>query len=84
MHDAASRRREERLANANMIHEFRTKDHPEANGRTPKKGEQEFSLKFPLENGDVLVVKMGKEGWDTVGQFILDEAIDRPSYSDEG
>lgn len=65
-----------------MIHTFVTHDHPEANGRKPIEGEQGFSLKFPLENGDLLIVKMGKVGWDTVGQFILDEAIDRPSYSD--
>jgi hypothetical protein len=39
-----------------------TKDHPEANGRTPGAGEQAYGLLFPLESGQTLEVIMGKQG----------------------
>lgn len=62
--------------------EFRTKDHPEANGRTPQSGDQENRLVFPLEDGRFLSVRMGREGFERVSQFILDILADTPSYGD--
>jgi hypothetical protein len=42
---------------------FLTYDHPEANNRTAEEGELEFSLYFPLENGRMLCIRMGKLGF---------------------
>lgn len=53
-----------------MTHEFRCKDDPEANGRVPLKGEQRFSLLFPLENGDSLNVHMGQESMNYFNTFL--------------
>ena len=61
---------------------FRTKDHPEANGRKPIAGEQSYSLAFPLENGETLIVDMGQQGYEIIGQFMLDMMAETPSYSD--
>ena len=57
--------------------EYRAKDDPEANGRTPLKGEQRFTLTFPLENGDSLLVHMGTESANSfmtfIGQMLVDD-----------
>lgn len=57
--------------------ELRYKDDPEANGRRPQTGEQRFSLKFPLDNGDELTLHCGKETFDRfaemIGQMIVDD-----------
>lgn len=59
-----------------MIIEFRCKDDPEALGRTPQRGEQRFSLLFPLENGDQLKLHMGREGMNHFETFIAQMMID--------
>ena len=60
--------------------EYRCKDYPEANGRNPTIGEQGFTLKFPLENGDDLILKCGKETFDRfaemIGRMIVDDHIE--------
>lgn len=61
---------------------FRCADHPEANGRTPKHGEQSYELVFPLETGQVLQIKFGQKGFDTVSQIMLDMMAETPSYGD--
>lgn len=61
---------------------YKTKDHPEANGREPQSGDSAFRLSFPLENGDQLFVHMGRAGFEQIAQFILDEMADTPSYGD--
>ena len=38
---------------------FRTKDHPEANGRIAQQGEVCFLLDFPLEDGNRLIIATG-------------------------
>ncbi len=57
--------------------EFRTKGDPEANGRAPQKGDQRFSLKFPLEDGRELIVHEGREGMNhfakMIGQMMVDD-----------
>lgn len=51
---------------------FRTKDHPQANGREALLGERAFPLHFPLEDGSELVVHMGQKGFDSITQLLFD------------
>jgi hypothetical protein len=57
---------------------MRCKDDPEANGRTPQVGEQQFTLTFPLENGEDLKLFMGREGMNhfmgMISQMVYDDA----------
>ncbi len=55
---------------------FKTKDHPEANGRQPKFGESSWSPYFPLENGDVLHLHLGQIGRDTMFGMLIAECKD--------
>lgn len=66
-----------------MSMQFRTKCHPESNGKTPEPNSHEYTLTFPLEDGSSLTVKMGQGGFDHFSQFILDMLADTPSSSDE-
>lgn len=63
--------------------EFKCKDDPEANGRKPQRGEQRFTLLFPLENGRELRVSMGREGMNHfesfIAQMMVDDASGEPS-----
>jgi hypothetical protein len=61
---------------------FRTPDHPEANGRVPLKGETEYVVRFPTEDGKELVVRCGQKGYDNLGQLLLDMMANAPSYGD--
>jgi hypothetical protein len=61
---------------------FTTKDHPEANGRTPKFGEQAYQLRFLLEDDRLLEVRISKDGWSKIGDFMVDELAGTPSYDD--
>lgn len=56
--------------------EFKCKDDPEANGRTPKKGEQRFTILFPLEDGSELKVHMGREGMNHFESFIAQMMVE--------
>lgn len=38
---------------------------------------------FPLENGDTLFIRMGKEGFERISQFMLNMIADTPSYGDD-
>jgi hypothetical protein len=55
---------------------FLCKDDPEANGRIPQRGEQRFTLLFPLENGDELEVHMGRESMNHFETFIAQMMVD--------
>ena len=55
---------------------FTTRDHPEANGRTPRVEEQSWTFTFDLEGGRSLVVNMGKECHDIFRGFILREELE--------
>jgi hypothetical protein len=64
--------------------ELRTKDHPEANGRTPQNNEHEWTFNFQLEDGSTLCLKMGDEGLKNLRHIILDQMIDEntdPDYN---
>lgn len=63
---------------------YRTKDHPESNGGIPKTGDTQWSVKFPLENGEELIVLMGDEGFSKLKQVVMDQIIDQatdPNYN---
>jgi len=57
-----------------------TKDHPEANGRIPQRGDVEYGFTFPLEDGCTLEVRMGQETLDKFREFLgsmdLDDATE--------
>lgn len=55
---------------------FRTKDHPEANGRRPLNGDQQWTLNLPLEDGRTLFVSMGKEGRDLLFGMLIAERVE--------
>jgi len=63
-----------------QVPEFYTKDHPEANGRTPKSGEHSYKLTFPLANGEDLLIFCGDETMERFGEMlgsmILDNQVD--------
>ena len=56
--------------------EFKCKDDPEANGRGPQRGEQRFTLLFPLENGDELKLYAGRETMNHFESFIAQMMVD--------
>ena len=63
---------------------YRCKDDPEANGRVPSKGEHRFTLTFPLENGDSLLVHMGQESWNYFSSFLGQMLVDDQEEAQRG
>lgn len=63
------------------IYSFRTKDHPEANGRRPQNGEQAWTIDFTLEDGGKLYVKMGKVGRQALKDMLAQEEADDAAES---
>lgn len=61
---------------------YRTHDHPEANGATPKLGDVEYPMTFTLEDGRTLVVKTGKVGFDTLTSLMMDMLSESPNHND--
>ena len=61
---------------------YRTEDHPQANGRKPQVGDTEYVIRFTLECGEVLCIKLGKEAWECHTQMVMDMLTETPSYSD--
>ncbi len=59
-----------------MVLHFKTKCHPEANGRKPKTGEQKWDFTFTLDDGHELIIGMGKKAHDNFRSFILREELD--------
>ena len=55
---------------------YRTRCHPEANGRVPVTGEHQWAFTFTLEDGSTLVIQMGREGHDDFRGFLLREELD--------
>jgi len=57
--------------------ELRTIDHPEANGRQVQPGDVAWEIKLPLENGEDLIVHLGKKSRDLLyGMMIAEEMED--------
>ena len=63
---------------------FRTKCHPEANGRHGVPGEYKWDFTFPLEDGSMLEIQMGREGHDDFRGFLLREEMDDAADAAEG
>lgn len=63
---------------------LRTKGHPEANERKPKRGEQAFTFTFPLESGNTLHVEGGKEDFERFSEMLGSMAIDDAATEKEG
>lgn len=80
--DGCARQLEEMLASMQVPAEIRTPDHPEANGRKPQFGEQEYVFGFIDEDGRPFSVRMGAEGWRNHSQHVLDMLTEAPSYND--
>ena len=60
-----------------MIITLRSIDHPEANGRHPKIGEQWWTLSVPLENGqDYLELHLGRRGREAIRGMLDQEDAD--------
>jgi hypothetical protein len=61
--------------------EFTCIDDPTANGRIPVPGDQRFTLAFPLESGETLLLHMGREGLNHFSSFLaelmVDESVER-------
>jgi len=55
---------------------YYTVDHPEANGRTPQKGEHAYSFQFPLADGNDLVIHCGQESMERFAEFLGSMIID--------
>lgn len=55
---------------------FKTRDCPDANGRTPLPGEQKWTLRFPLPDGSDLFVEIGAVGRKALEDMIRQEEID--------
>jgi hypothetical protein len=65
---------------------FRTKCHPEANGRQPQYGDVAWTVELPLEDGRILAVEMGKKGRDLIFGMLISDCHDageeEPTVSD--
>lgn len=59
---------------------FYCKDHPKANHRKPEPGDREYTLRFPLEDGNEIAVHCGDETFsrfsEMIGSMALDDAAD--------
>lgn len=55
---------------------YRTHDHPEANGRKPRKGDSSWSFQWILENGRILRICMGRESRNAFREFLFQEEVD--------
>jgi hypothetical protein len=55
---------------------FRTKDHPEANGRIPELGEQQWIYVFILEDGSKLSISGGRESRNAFRKMFEQEELD--------
>ena len=63
---------------------FRTKCHPEANGRKPEDGEYKWDFTFTLDDGQELIIGMGEEAHDDFRSFILREELDDAADEAQG
>lgn len=59
-----------------MHHEYKSRCHPEADGKKPKVGDQQYSIDIPLEGGDTPNVRLGQGGYDAFRRVFEQMAID--------
>lgn len=61
---------------------LKTEDHPESFGRKAAIDDIEYTLRFPLEDGRELVLKIGNTGFQTLTNMLVDMLANTPSYGD--
>lgn len=61
---------------------LKSDDHPEANGITPLAGETEYGLRFPLDDGRELVLRIGEKGFQSLTNLLMDMLSNAPSHND--
>ncbi len=61
---------------------YRSLDHPEANGRVPNPEAKEsgWRFRFPLEDGSLLFVEVGREGREAIRDVLAQEDADTGGY----
>jgi hypothetical protein len=59
--------------NANL--EYRTSDHPEANGRISQSGDRAWDITVPLDDGRVLTLRFGRQALRELQNAVLDELV---------
>lgn len=55
---------------------LRTSDHPEADGRDPRDGEEYFTIFLPLEGDDVLQLELGMAQYHALRRAMTQNTID--------
>ena len=65
-----------------VTHEFKTPDHPGANGRKPQPGEVEYPMTFTSDRDERIVIRMGRRGFETVTNLLTDMLANMPSHDD--
>lgn len=54
-------------------HSFKTRGHPEANGRIPQPGDVEWKIRLPLEDGTTLEILLGRDDFEHLRTIIYAE-----------
>ena len=67
-----------------MIYRFKTKDCPDANGRTPQASEQKWTVYFPTEDGGRVYIEMGSKGREAMLSMLAQEEIDDKNGTPHG
>ena len=67
---------ERRAAQGRAQREFKTHDHPAANGRVPVADDTEWKFTFPLEDSSILSVRVGRTGRAALIRMLHEEQAD--------
>lgn len=65
-----------------VAYEFKTLDHPEANGRKALPGETEYPMTFTSDKDERIIIRMGRRGFETVTNLLVDMLANMPSHDD--
>lgn len=65
-----------------VTYEFKTSDHPEANGRKAQHGETEYPMTFTSDKDELIIIRMGRFGFETVTNLLTDMLANMPSHDD--
>lgn len=65
-----------------VTHTFKTPDHPEASGRKAQPGEAEYPMTFTSDMDERIVIRMGRKGFETVTNLLIDMLANMPSHDD--
>lgn len=65
-----------------VTHEFKTPDHPEANGRKAVIGETEYPVTFTSDKDEQIIIRMGQRGFDIFTSLMIDMLANMPNHDD--